>query len=57
MKRGSNQVDTPQMIKLCLNCPWPVCWNCLGLKNKYSYGLRLELSEGRKTVGCETLAQ
>lgn len=36
-------IDTPEMIRYCLNCPWDNCWNCLGLKNCYSYGLRLEL--------------
>jgi hypothetical protein len=36
-------IDTPQMIEYCLNCQWDECWNCLGQRSCYSYGLRLEL--------------
>ena len=37
--------DNAAMIRLCLKCKWPECWNCLGLTNCYSYGLRLELEK------------
>lgn len=37
--------DTPEMIRHCLNCPWDECWNCLGGRNSYSIGLRIELGD------------
>ena len=39
------QSDSQKMIEYCLRCPWTKCWNCLGLHNAYSVGLRLELGE------------
>ena len=43
MKKLNNAMDTPSMIQWCLSCKWPDCWDCLGKKNDYSYGLRIEL--------------
>lgn len=43
MQKLNNAVDTPAMVMYCLSCKWPECWDCLGKKSAYSYGLRLEL--------------
>lgn len=37
--------DTPEMIRTCLSCPWDEGWNCLGRKNEYCIGLRIELGD------------
>ena len=45
MNKLNNEVDSPEMIQYCLECPWKKCWDCLGQKNDYAYALRLELDE------------
>lgn len=37
--------DTPEMIQTCLSCTWDECWNCLGRKDAYCIGLRIELGD------------
>ena len=41
----TGEIDTPAMIKYCLDCPWPKCWNCLGQNNAYSWALKNDLKE------------
>lgn len=45
--------DTPEMIRTCLSCPWPRCWDCFGRNNAYSYGLRLAMENGGQMMLTE----
>ena len=40
-----NDGDTPEMIRNCLSCQWDECWDCLGRKDAYCVGLRIELGD------------
>ena len=39
--RSDRVTDTPAMIAMCLDCPWPDCVDCLDSSNAYGYAIRL----------------
>ena len=54
MKKLNNAVDTASMIRFCLKCPWPECWDCLGKKTEASAALRLKLKKEDEEK-CQTM--
>lgn len=40
--------DSPEMIEMCLECPFPECINCLGSQSAYGWAIRFWFSHQKK---------